>query len=128
MTNQTTSVVPSAPSAPDRQQRPVTVPPYRVTESAEGFTVHVALPGVDKSAVETTVDRERLIIKAHRTWVPPETWVTLHRETKQADSQLVLELSREIDQNSVSADLSNGILKVFLAKAKSLQPRKVEIA
>jgi HSP20 family molecular chaperone IbpA len=108
-------------------QQPAAIPRYTVTEAKDGFQVSVFLPGIDKSAVETTVEHNRLTVRARQTWKAPETWSVVHRETRQPNYQLVLELDPSIDQSSVSADLSNGVLKLKLSKAKALQPRRIEI-
>jgi HSP20 family protein len=110
------------------QHRPVAVPRYTIAEVQDGFQVHVYLPGIEKSAVETTVEHDRLTVKARQTWKTPETWTVVHQETRQPDYHLALELDPSIDQSSVAADLTNGVLKLSLSKAKALQPRRIEIA
>ncbi len=125
----TQSAVTSQPQQPQvTRSAPVATPFYRVTEAADAYTVHVHLPDVTKEGVETAVNHDRLTIHARRGWKAPEGWTVLHRETRTNDSQLVLELSPEIDQSNITADLVDGVLKVTLGKSKALKPRKIEIA
>jgi len=108
-------------------QRPVATPRYNVAEVEDGARVQVFLPGIDKSAVETTVEHNRLVVKARQTWTAPESWAVVHRESRAADYQLALEIDPSFDQSNVSADLSNGVLKINIAKQKALKPRRIEI-
>jgi HSP20 family molecular chaperone IbpA len=127
MTTQTETNVVKQPAPTAAPQRPVTTPRYQVAELEHGAQVQVFLPGIDKSAVETTVEHNRLVVRARQTWSAPASWAVVHRESKTTDYHLILELDPMFDQSSVAADLANGVLNITIAKQKALKPRKIEI-
>lgn len=110
-----------------RPQRPMVSPRYGVSENADAYIVTAAVPGVTPAEVETTLDGEKLVVNARRTWSAPEGWSTVHRESSQADYRLVLELDRRVDRDGVKAQLTQGVLTLTLPKAAELKPRKIEI-
>jgi HSP20 family molecular chaperone IbpA len=103
------------------------VPRYGVQETADAFVVTALLPGVDRSALETSVDGENLTVFARRTWTPPAEWATVYRETSGADFRLVLELDNRVNRDAVKAELKQGVLTLTLPKAEAVKPRKIEI-
>jgi HSP20 family molecular chaperone IbpA len=113
----------ATPTAPRR----TLIPRYDVQESADAFVITAYLPGVDRSALETSVDGENLTVFGRRTWTPPAGWTPVYRESQAADYRLVLELDHRINRDAVKAELTQGVLKLTLPKAESLKPRRIEI-
>jgi HSP20 family molecular chaperone IbpA len=103
------------------------VPRYDVQENADAFVITAYLPGVDRSALETSVDGENLTVFGRRTWTPPAAWATVYRESQAADYRLVLELDHRINRDAVKAELTQGVLTLTLPKAESVKPRRIEI-
>jgi HSP20 family protein len=103
------------------------VPRYTVQENADAFVVTAQLPGVDRTALETSVDGENLTVTARRTWTPPAEWTTVHREISGADFHLVLNLDNRVNRDAVKAELAQGVLTLTLPKAEALKPRKITI-
>jgi len=108
--------------------RRTVVPRYDVRENTDAFIVTAQLPGVDRSALETTVDGENLTVLGRRTWTAPSEWTLLHRETALTDYRLVLELDRRINREVIRAELRQGVLTLTLPKAEAIKPRKIEIS
>lgn len=113
-----------APQAPPRR---TVIPRYDVQETADAFVITAYLPGVDRSALETSVDGENLTVFGRRTWTPPAEWAAVYRESQAADFRLVLELDRRVNRDAVKAELTQGVLKLTLPKAESVKPRRIEI-
>jgi HSP20 family molecular chaperone IbpA len=110
------------------ERRPTVAPRYDVTETAEAYGLTVELPGVAKDGLELSVDHEQIRIVGHRGWRRPEAWTALHRETREAAFELVLDHGRGIDAEKVHAELRDGVLRVSLPKAEALKPRKIAVA
>ncbi len=108
--------------------RRVLTPRYSVQETADAFVLTADLPGVDRAALETTVDGENLIVFGRRTWTPPSDWTTLYRETALADYRLVLQLDHRINRDAIRAELRQGVLTLTLPKAEAVKPRQIEIS
>lgn len=117
-----------APLATAEAPRRTIVPRYTVQENADAFVVTAFLPGVDRTALETSVDGENLTVFGRRTWAPPAEWATLYRESAAADYRLVLELDHRINRDAVTAELKQGVLTLTLPKAEAVKPRRIEIA
>lgn len=128
-----TSLIPSLSEKPAQTQPrtedrgPTVSPRYEITETAEAFALVVQLPGIAKDGLELSVDHEEIRLVGRRAWRKPEDWTVLHRETADASFELVLAHDRAIDVDKVSAELRDGVLRVALAKAASLKPRKITV-
>ena len=107
--------------------RRTVTPRYQVRETADAFVVTAYVPGVDRSAVETTVEGENLTVTARRQAELPSDWVPVHRESAEADYRLVLELDHRVNREAVVAELSQGVLTLRVPKAEAVKPRRIEI-
>ena len=107
---------------------PTVAPRYEVAETPEAYGLTVELPGVAKDGLELSVDHEQIRVLGRRAWRKPDTWNALHRESRDAAFELVLEHGRSIDADKVHAELRDGVLRVSLPKAEALKPRKISVA
>lgn len=107
---------------------PTIAPRYEVAETPEAFGLTVELPGVTKDGLELSVDHEQIRVVGRRAWRKPDAWNALHRETREAAFELVLEHGRAIDADKVHAELRDGVLRISLPKAEALKPRKISVA
>ncbi len=113
----------------DRQPaRRAVVPRYDVREDENAYVVTAFVPGVERSAIETTVNGDTLNLLARRGNPPSERWTPVHRESLDADYRLALELDRRFDREKISAELSHGVLTLTIPKAEAVKPRRIEIA
>jgi len=102
-------------------------PRYDVNETADAFTITARLPGVERSAIATTVDGEVLTISGRRAWTAPEQWTPVYREIPQTDYRLVLGLDHRVNREAIRAEYSQGILTLTVPKAEAVKPRRIEI-
>ena len=114
------------PAVPTAARRTV-IPRYDIRETADALTVTAWLPGVERSAVETSVDGENLTITGRRTWTAPEQWTPVYREIPQADYRLVLVLDHRVNREGIRAEYSQGVLTLTVPKAETVKPRRIEI-
>jgi HSP20 family protein len=108
-------------------ERRTVTPRYQVQETADAFTVTAYLPGVDRTALETQVDGEKLTVTTRLTWTPPADWTPVHQESKAVDYRLVLELDNRVNREAVRAELNQGVLTLTMPKSEALKPRRIEI-
>lgn len=102
-------------------------PVYDVTETVDEFIVTAAIPGVDRTGVETVIDGDDLVISGKRSWQQPEEWKILHEEIPTANYRLALRLDHRVNRESLKAHLANGILTVTLPKAEEIKPHRIDI-
>ena len=126
---QSTETQPKTPAMARRYVRPAA----SITETADGFVVHVEMPGVNRQGLEITFENGELTLVGHR--VPaaaghdgataPEA---LYRESRQADFRRVFEVDSTIDAARIGANLEQGLLTLNLPKAEASKPRRIEIS
>jgi len=103
-----------------------TTPAMNVWQDDTTVYVEAELPGVTMKELEVLVLDDELTIKGQRR-VNPEGVSYLIQECVSGDFVRVVKLPTAIDNESVSASLTNGILKVTLPKAKQVLPRSIEV-
>ena len=102
-------------------------PRYDVFESDDAFDVRVNLPGVERSAVDISINGDDLSIIATRSAEDTSNWRPLRRELPQGDFRLNLRLNVQIKEDKVKAHVENGVLNLVLPKADELKPRKIAV-
>jgi HSP20 family protein len=99
-------------------------PAADVYENDGEYTVAVDLPGIDRTALEISVDDDRLTIKGNR--VAPEA--TRHRaECPSGKFLKTFSVPASVDQNDIRADYKDGVLQVRLPKRPERKAQRVEI-
>jgi HSP20 family protein len=96
-------------------------PPVDIYSTASEMVVLADMPGVQKTDLDVTVERDELVIEA--------------RATGRADQESSLpwgyyrrfRLKTAFDRDRISAALENGIVRITLPKAASEQARKVSV-
>ncbi len=101
-------------------------PAMNVWQDDTTVYVEAELPGVTMKDLEVLVLDDELTIKGQRR-VNPEGVSYLMQECVSGDFVRVVKLPTAIDTESVSASLTNGMLKVTLPKAKQVLPRSIEV-
>jgi len=102
-------------------------PRYDVSENDDGFNVRVSMPGVSRSDVTISYEKDTLRIVGTRSHLAPNGWRPLHRELSNRDYQLELRLNIEVNTDRIEASLENGILDLSLPKTEALKPRKIKV-
>jgi HSP20 family protein len=113
------------PNEGDRQT--VYAAPLADVASTEvGYVIRAEMPGVEKDALEITVEHGELTILGRRK--PVEVAGELiYREVRLHDFRRVYELDPSIDSTRISASIDQGILTVTLPKAETIKPRKINV-
>lgn len=97
------------------------LPATDVTEESDAYVVRLDVPGVEKDALDVTIDGTMLSVKAHR--------VT---KTKTGESTLdyrrAFSLPEHVKSDEISGTLKDGILTLRVPKDEMAKPRKISIA
>lgn len=104
------------------------MPPVDVIEDSGGITLYADLPGVPKDKLSLQVEADTLTIEADVCLAVPEGMEASHAEVSLPRYRRVFTLSKELDTSKVSAELSQGVLRLRIPKAEHAQPRRIEIA
>jgi len=99
-------------------------PPVNLYASDSDILAVVRMPGVNPEDIEVSINQNILTIRGYKKLPDKEA---SKRESYCGEFNRSVELPVMADPDNVKAELSNGILKLTIAKAKELQPRKIEI-
>jgi HSP20 family protein len=103
------------------------VPTTDIFETEDALTVVMEVPGVDKGAVEVSVENDVLRVEARIDHTEYEGLEPLYAEYNVGHFARSFTLSKKIDQQQITAQLDDGVLTLSLKKAKEAVPRRIAI-
>ena len=106
---------------------PALLPPVDVIEDPTGITLYADLPGVPKDRLNLRVEGDSLLIEAEIVLAVPQGMQASHAEVQRMHYRRAFTLSRELDPDKVSAELSQGVLRLRIPKAEHAQPRRISV-
>jgi HSP20 family protein len=102
-------------------------PSASVIEAADGYTVQVEMPGVNKQGLEVSVENNELVIVGRRS-LPTVEGTLIHHELRPENYQRTFELDPSIDVGKISAKIDQGLVTLILPKAEHVKPRKIAVS
>ncbi|MCP5284282.1 MAG: Hsp20/alpha crystallin family protein [Burkholderiaceae bacterium] len=114
------------PAQPARQE-PALLPPVDVIEDSTGITLYADLPGVPRDRLQLRVEGDKLSIEAETVLPVPQGMDATHVEVNLSRYRRAFTLSKELDAEKVSAEMSQGVLRVRIPKAEHAQPRRIAV-
>jgi HSP20 family protein len=100
-------------------------PPVDIYESPENLVVIADMPGIDPAHLEVRVDQNILTLRGQTQEQMPGD--LRYREYTLVSFFRQFELGEQIDQDSIRADLKQGVLTLTLPKAAKAQPRAIPV-
>jgi len=100
------------------------IPAADVYEQADEYIVGLDLPGVDRSALEITLDNDRLAVRGTRFL---ETEASHRGERPRGRFVRTFSVPAFVDQEGIEAEYSDGVLLVRLPKAADQKSQRVKI-
>jgi HSP20 family molecular chaperone IbpA len=100
-------------------------PPVDIYETPESLVVIADMPGIDPAHLEVRVDQNILTLRGQTQEQMPGD--LRYREYTLASFFRQFELGEQIDQDSIRADLKQGVLTLTLPKAAKAQPRAIPV-
>jgi HSP20 family molecular chaperone IbpA len=122
-----TVMPPAADEKAPARDEPALLPPVDVIEDATGITLYADLPGVPRDRLQLRVDGDQLALDAELVLPVPEGMTAHHAEVRLTRYRRAFTLSKELDADKVSAEFSQGVLRVRIPKADHAQPRRIAI-
>ena len=102
-------------------------PPVDVIEDGAGITLYADLPGVPRDKLHLNVESDSLTIEGEIDMAVPDGLQSSHTEIGLGRFHRVFTLSKELDTQKISAELTQGVLKLRIPKAKDAQPRRINV-
>src|SRR3954451_10671118 len=103
------------------------VPATDIFETEDGLTVVMEVPGVDRQAIDISLENDALKVEAKIAPAKYEGMEPLYTEYNVGHFTRSFALSNKIDQQQISAKLEDGVLTLTLKKAQEAVPRKISI-
>jgi HSP20 family protein len=102
-------------------------PPIDIHDGPEGLILEADLPGATEQNLQIQLEDNVLSLYARIDSPAPEGARLLHEEYRLGDYQRSFILSDEVDRDRITAELKNGVLRLFLPKADRARTRRIEI-
>jgi HSP20 family protein len=103
------------------------VPTTDIFETDDALTVVMELPGVEKQAIDVSVENDVLRIDARIDFTQYEGLEPLYTEYAVGHFARSFTLSNKIDQQQIGAQLDDGVLTLTLKKSKEALPRRIAV-
>jgi HSP20 family protein len=111
------------PTAPVR----VFVPITDIYETEQGLTLLMEMPGVDKANVEVDVKDGVLTVQGRVDFSKYEELNPVYTEYNIGNYRRAFSISNKIDLEKIGAEMTDGVLKLTLPKAKEITPRRIAV-
>lgn len=102
-------------------------PATDVVETDNELLVYMDMPGVKKDKVKVQVEKGNLIVDGEIDSSPYSKYEPLYTEYNIGHYYRRFELSNVIDQSSIEAKMSDGVLLLTLPKVPEKQPKLIEV-
>src|SRR5246127_5926525 len=106
----------------------VFLPTADIYETRDALTVILEMPGVEKNNVDVRVEDGVLNVQGRLDLSKYQGLQPLHTEYNVGHYSRSFQLSSKIDQNSIGAELKDGVLTLTLPKVEDAKPRKIEVS
>ncbi len=104
----------------------VTMPPTDILEREDGFHIFMDLPGVASEDLVIDLEQNELTVRATSSYEAGESQV-MRNEFGPLAYKRVFTISEMVDRENIKAVIKDGVLDLFLPKADSMKPRRIEI-
>src|SRR5215467_10054672 len=102
-------------------------PPIDIHEEPDGLILEADLPGAVEKNLEIQLEDNVLSLYARIESPVPEGARLLHEEYRVGDYQRSFILGDEVDRERITAELTHGVLRLFLPKADRHRMRRIEV-
>jgi HSP20 family protein len=97
-------------------------------ETANGYDVHIPIPGAKPEEVDITLHNNVVTVRWEHAPKPPEGSKNLHRGIQYGTFQEQFTLPMEPDADATGASFKDGILSIHFPKAEQSKSRKIKVS
>ncbi len=103
-------------------------PAIDVEETADALQITVEVPGLEKDAVDVSLEDGQLTISGEKKETSERDEANYHvRERRYGRFQRTLTLPSSVDTTKADARYENGLLVITLPKSDEVKPRRLEV-
>ena len=98
-----------------------------ISENEDTYQINVVMPGIEKDNISLSLDNNTLIIHGKINADKSENQQRLRTEFLLKNYQRKLNLPKDAEHKSISANLKNGILEITINKKVKVKPKNIII-
>lgn len=110
----------------NRNER-IYAPRVDIIEGEDQVVLYADMPGVSAETVHVTLEKSVLTIEAETEHAAPDGFELVHREFRPGGYRRAFTLSDDVDRDNITAQVSNGVLKLTLPKVSMVKTRRIAI-
>jgi HSP20 family molecular chaperone IbpA len=124
------ATVTTAPTqAPERREAPeravrTMAPCVDIYETEKSYVLLADMPGVTPDGLDVVAERDELVVRGR---VERPTTTPDYQEFELADYYRAFSLTEDLDADSTTATLRDGVLRVEIPKSPRMQPKKIPV-
>ena len=103
------------------------VPSADIFETDKALSVVMEMPGVEKKDIDIVLENHTLRVDGRIDFAKYEGMEPVYTEYNVGHYARSFTLSDKVDQDTISAELNDGVLTLTLQKSKEAQPRRISI-
>ena len=103
------------------------IPRSDIYELDDQIVIVADVPGVDEKSIDVMIEKNILTINALVDPALPQGYSLSFAEYEVGDFQRSFRLSDEIDRKKIQASVKDGVLRLYLPKAKEALMRKISV-
>jgi HSP20 family protein len=103
------------------------VPNADIYETEDALVVVMEVPGVEKKDLQVSLENDVLRVEGRIDFSKYDGLDPLYTEYNVGHYSRAFTLSSKIDQQQISAEVADGVLKLTLKKAREAMPRRIAI-
>lgn len=103
------------------------IPRSDIYELDDQIVIVADVPGVDEKSIDVRIEKNILTINALVDPALPQGYSLSFAEYEVGDFQRSFRLSDEIDRKKIQASVKDGVLRLYLPKAKEALMRKISV-
>ena len=104
------------------------IPPTDVFENEQSIIVVMEVPGIQRDHVDVKVENSVLTVEGRLDQSKYDGLQPVYTEYNIGNYVRSFQLSSQIDQNGISAELRDGVMTLTLPKAETAKPRRIAIS
>ncbi len=102
-------------------------PDTDIYETQEALVVAMDLPGVDKSRLSVSLERDQLTVEGEIDFTVYEGLEPVYAEYNVGHFSRTFALSSKIDRDGITARIAGGVLTLTLPRSPEQQPRRIQV-
>lgn len=103
-------------------------PRINISEDEKRFTIDVEIPGMNKEDIDVNLENRMLTISGERKFEREDNGTKFHRvETYFGSFNRSFQLPDSVDEESIEATYSNGILNITIDKSEEKMKKQISI-